>query len=401
LKSLSDRISQYFTLVIVSIATIGFIFWMVRGDLHTAIFVFTAVLIVACPCALALSIPFTFGSTMRIFGKSGLYIKNTSVIERLSHIDTIVFDKTGTLTKPNENETTFYGRELSPAEKDAIYSLARQSTHPLSMAIVSYCDGANYHSPEHFVEVSGRGIYGKANGVEVKIGSEEYVTNSRGKNDQRSSEVFISVNGYAAGHFTINNRYRSGVDRVLKSLKEDFQLYVLSGDNDAEMNNLIPFFDRQNLLFNQHPGDKADFIQSLQGGGHNILMTGDGLNDAGALMQSDVALTIADKAYHFSPASDAVLEAGQFRKLASFIRFTRTSIKIVKVSFLISFLYNVIGIGFAISGNLSPIVAAILMPLSSVSVVAFATFVTRAAGKYAKITAPLPEPPEEGIILLY
>lgn len=111
-------------------------------------------------------------------------------------------------------------------------------------------------------------------------------------------------------------------------------------------------------------------------------MTGDGLNDAGALMQSDVALTIADKVYHFAPASDAVLEAGRFGQLAKFIRFTKTSLNIVKLSFAISFMYNIIGIGFAITGNLSPIVAAILMPISSVSVVAFATFATRLAGRF-------------------
>ena len=160
---------------------------------------------------------------------------------------------------------------------------------------------------------------------------------------------------------------------------------MVSGDNDSEMKNLSAYFEKENLLFNQNPGDKAEFIKALQKQGHNILMTGDGLNDAGALMQSDVALTIADKVYHFSPASDAVLEAGQFQKLATFIRFTRTSISIVKLSFLISFLYNIVGIGFAITGNLSPIIAAILMPLSSVSVVAFATLVTRASGKYLNV----------------
>jgi Cu+-exporting ATPase len=155
------------------------------------------------------------------------------------------------------------------------------------------------------------------------------------------------------------------------------------------MNNLSVYFEKENLLFNQNPRDKADFIKSLQNKGHNILMTGDGLNDAGELMQSDVALTIADKVYHFSPASDAVLEAGQFQELATFIRFKRTSISIVKLSFLISFLYNVIGISFAITGNLSPIIAAILMPLNSVSVVAFAILVTRATGKYLKLlTSP-------------
>ena len=184
----------------------------------------------------------------------------------------------------------------------------------------------------------------------------------------------------------ISNQYRTGFEKVLRILKKEFRLYVVSGDNDSEMNNLAVYFEKENLLFNQGPGDKADFIKSLQDKGQNILMTGDGLNDAGALMQSDVALTIADKVYHFSPASDAVLEAGQFQKLATFIRFTRTSIKIVKLSFLISFIYNTIGIGFAITGNLSPIIAAILMPLSSVSVVAFATLITRATGKYLHVT---------------
>jgi len=385
LKSLSDRISKYFTLIIVAIAASGFAFWMIRGDVHTAIFVFTAVLIVACPCALALSIPFTFGSTMRIFGESGLYIKNASVIERLSHIDTIVFDKTGTLTKPNENKIEFTGDAFSGEEKDAIYSLAKQSTHPLSTAIVNSFNGVNYHRPAHFVEVSGRGIFGKVNNIEVKIGSEEYVTNSKGLIAQKSSEVYISINNRLAGYYTISNQYRSGFDKVLGNLIKDFRLYVVSGDNDSEMNNLAVYFEKENLLFNQNPGNKADFIKSLQNKGHNILMTGDGLNDAGALMQSDVALTIADKVYHFSPASDAVLEAGQFQKLAAFIRFTRTSISIVKLSFLISFLYNIIGISFAITGNLSPIIAAILMPLSSVSVVAFATLVTRATGKYLNV----------------
>ena len=110
-------------------------------------------------------------------------------------------------------------------------------------------------------------------------------------------------------------------------------------------------------------------------------MTGDGLNDAGALMQADVALTVADKVYHFSPASDAVLEAVQFHRLAHYIRFTKTSLNIVKLSFTISFFYNVIGISIALSGKLSPVIAAILMPISSVSVVAFATFATRLAGR--------------------
>ncbi|MCK3682585.1 heavy metal translocating P-type ATPase metal-binding domain-containing protein [Maribellus sp. YY47] len=381
LKNLSDRISKYFTIIIIAIAIAGFSYWALHNEMHTAIFVFTAVLIVACPCALALSIPFTFGNTMRIFGRKGLYIKNTDVIEKLSHIDAIVFDKTGTLTQPNQNVVEYSGESLSSSELEAVFSLTKQSTHPLSAALNQFFNNLNYHSPEHFVEVAGRGMFGKVNNVDVRIGSEEYVTGQASTTGKKSSTVFISINEQTKGHYTISNQYRSGLSEVLKTLRKQFALFLISGDNDAEAGNLSSYFDREHLLFNQKPGDKAEFIKKLQSKGRTVLMTGDGLNDAGALMQSDVALTVADKAYHFSPASDAVLEAGQFHRLASFIRFTRTSLRIVKMAFIISFFYNIIGISFAISGNLSPVVAAILMPVSSVSVVAFATFVTRLAGQ--------------------
>jgi P-type Cu+ transporter len=351
-----------------------------KGDLHKAIFVFTSVLIIACPCALALSIPFTFGNTMRIFGRAGLYIKNTDVIERLSHINSVVFDKTGTLTRPNENRVVYSGELLTPEESAAVYSLVRQSTHPLSNAMAVGFANKEYVAPEHFVEVAGRGIFGKANGMNLKIGSEEYVCGTTIA-EMKSSVVFVSVNDEVKGHFTVTNQYREGFEQVLQTLKGRFKLYLISGDNDAEAQNLSAWFEPGNLLFNQKPGDKAAFIQQLQQKGEIILMTGDGLNDAGALMQADVALTVADKAYHFSPASDAVLEASQFARLARFIGFTKISLNIVKLSFVISFFYNVIGVSIALTGNLSPVIAAILMPISSVSVVAFATFVTRLTGR--------------------
>ena len=215
----------------------------------------------------------------------------------------------------------------------------------------------------------------------LERGSEEFVCNSHDGKEQDVSVVYVSIDEEQKGYFSISNLYREGFESVLRNLKNDFDIYLISGDNDSESEYLSEFFGEDRLLFNQKPGDKADFIRKLQAEGRKVLMTGDGLNDAGALMQSDVALTIANKVYHFSPASDAVLEADKFSELNSFIRFTKTSINIVKMSFLISFLYNIVGISFAITGNLSPIVAAILMPISSVSVVAFATFVTRAMGR--------------------
>lgn len=389
LKTLSDRISKYFTLTIIAIALGGFAWWMFRGQAREAIFVFTAVLIVACPCALALSIPFTLGSTMRIFGKQGMYIKNTGVIERLSRVDTLVFDKTGTLTRPNESRLSYEGAELTHEERTALYSLARQSTHPLSAALARHLEPCPYGAPEHFVEVAGRGIYGKVGALEIRLGALEYVSAqgeaghgepfpaAAGNETGGSSEVHIALDGSYKGRFILHNQYREGVEEVLHKLGEDFSLHLLSGDNAAEAPRLQPFFREGHMHFRQSPSDKADYIARLQKSGHRVLMTGDGLNDAGALMQSDVALTVANKVYHFSPASDAVLEAARFPKLAVFTRFSKQALLIVKIAFGISFLYNVVGISFALSAQLSPVVAAILMPLSSVSVVAFASFSTR------------------------
>lgn len=124
------------------------------------------------------------------------------------------------------------------------------------------------------------------------------------------------------------------------------------------------------------------FVEDLKKEGKVVLMMGDGLNDAGAFMNSDIAVSIADDVYHFSPAGDAIIKASEFKHFSKFLSFSKKSLTIVKLSFIISFVYNIIGLSFALTGNLSPVVAAILMPVSSVSVVAFATFSTRILGRW-------------------
>ncbi len=379
--NLIDKVSKYFTVIVVLIALIGLMFWLINGDVRTAIFSFTAVLIVACPCALALSIPFTFGNAMRLFGNAGFYIKNTGVIERLTKIDTIVFDKTGTITKPDENSIRFIGEELSHQEKSSIKSLTKQSTHPYSSAISKFYQDFDYVEPKQFIEMPGRGIHGEIGDMDIRIGSESCVNNIKLNTKKDTTVVYLSKNEEIRGFWKIMNKYRDGFDSLLYDLKNKFDLYLLSGDNDSEKDNLINYFNKEKLIFNQQPHDKKDFIEKLQKQGKTVLMTGDGLNDAGALIQSDVALTIADNVYHFSPAGDAILEANKFSKLSNFIKFTDTSLRIVKMSFAISFLYNIVGMSFAIAGNLSPVIAAILMPISSISVVAFATFATQFYGR--------------------
>ncbi|MEE4117325.1 MAG: heavy metal translocating P-type ATPase metal-binding domain-containing protein [Marinilabiliaceae bacterium] len=379
IKALIDRVSTWFTLAVILIALSGFTWWIIDDSFSKAVMVLTSVLIVACPCALALTIPFTFGNVMRILGKGGMYIKNTSVIENIIETDTIVFDKTGTLTRPDMNRIRFVGKELSDKEKAYAYSLARQSTHPLSIAIAS---AYPYESrpARGYVEVAGRGIYAKIDGHDIKLGSCEYVTGKKDCGIHEKSAVYFSVDNNTRGYFEIGNFYRQGFEGLIKDISATYKTYLLSGDNDTEREFLENYFVPGNIHFNMDPHQKRDFIAGLQSGGRRVLMTGDGLNDSGAFMKSDVALSVADDIYHFSPAGDAIIDAEKFTRLPAYLSFCKRSMTIVRLSFFISFLYNIIGLSFALSGNLSPVVAAILMPLSSVSVVAFATLATRLPG---------------------
>jgi Cu+-exporting ATPase len=373
LKTIINRVSEYFTVVILLIALSAAIYWLFN-DPSLATFAFTSVLIIACPCALALTVPFTFGSTMRAFGRRGFYIKNIQVIENLTKIDDIVFDKTGTLTLNRAMEITWSGESLTDEELSMIKSMTSNSSHPLSVALFENIEQQGDLPVDEYRELTGLGLTGKCNRIRVNIGSAEFVT---GKKDDlsRSSRVYVFIGDRVRGYFEIHNRYRKGLQEVLDNLKGHYRLYLISGDNEAERNNLTPMFGNDSkLLFNQSPTDKMHFITGLRESGDHILMIGDGLNDAGALMHSDVGITVADDIYSFSPACDAIIESGRFGKLHNFIRFSGVSINVVKISFLISFIYNVVGIYFAVQGTLSPLIAAVLMPLSSISVVAFATF---------------------------
>jgi len=381
LISIIDKVSVYFTIVVIVIALLGFSYWFFTDSFSTAILVLTSVLIVACPCALALSLPFTFGNAMRILGTKGMYLKNTSTIEKLTQINTVVFDKTGTITIPDESNIEFDGELLKNNEIQAIVSLAKQSVHPLSYALGKYYKEQVTFDTEGFVEMPGRGIFAKVNNFEVKLGSKAFITNENKLQSDSSSTIHVEINNIYKGFFKIKNKYREGFTEVISELNQSFELHLLSGDNYSEKKYLSTYFGLDNIHFNQQPKDKMDYIEKLHQQNKNVLMTGDGLNDAGAFMQSDVALSIADDIYHFSPAGDAIIDSSKFHKLSKFINYARKSLSIVKASFTISILYNTIGLVFAISGNLSPVVAAILMPISSVSVVAFATFSTRLLAK--------------------
>jgi Cu+-exporting ATPase len=381
-KTITDSISRYFTPILLLIAFAGFGYWIFI-DANTAFNVFTAVLIVACPCALALTAPFTFGNVLRILGKQKFYLKNALVIEQLAKVDTIVFDKTGTITTNKKSNISYEGTVLSDENLLLVKNVLRASNHPLSRMLYDYLpipilqsksgNEAKKLKVDHFEEITGKGIQAQIFGHQIQIGSADFVEKIEEKNVQQTS-VHIKINTVYYGKFIFNNQYREGLEELFKNLKSNYQIKVLSGDNEGEraiLEQLLP--KGTELIFNQKPEQKLEFIKNLQEQGKNVMMVGDGLNDAGALAQSNVGISISENVNVFSPACDAILDASEFQKLNYFLKLSKNAITTIKMSFGLSLLYNVVGLSFAITGNLLPLVAAIIMPLSTITIVSFVT----------------------------
>ncbi|MBP4137611.1 heavy metal translocating P-type ATPase [Flavobacterium geliluteum] len=376
-KTITDAISRYFTPILLLIAFAGFGYW-IFFDANIAFNVFTAVLIVACPCALALTAPFTFGNILRILGKQKLYLKNALVIEQLAKVDTIVFDKTGTITTIKKSDITYEGVSFSDENLIVLKNVLRASNHPLSRMLYDFLPETKKLKIDDFEEITGKGIVASVENETIQIGSASFVGAPILYESQiEKTALHIKIGGIYCGKYTFKNQYRDGLEKLFFALSEKYQIKVLSGDNDGERANLEAVLPKNTeLIFNQKPEQKLEFIRQLQEKGQNVMMVGDGLNDAGALAQSNVGISISENVNVFSPACDAILDASEFSRLDYFLQLSQDSIKIIKMSFVLSLLYNVIGLSFAITGNLLPLVAAIIMPLSTITIVSFVTLMS-------------------------
>ena len=365
-SSFVHLLSRYFSLMVLIIAAATAIYWQINdpSKLWPAV---TAIFIIACPCALLLSNNFTNGNILRILGKNSFYLRSAQTIEDIAKINHIVFDKTGTLTTTYLQDINYEGNALTTYQQQQVASLAACSTHPLSKALAKHLATGKRIEVDDYKETTGQGIEGLVNDDLLKLGSYSFVTGNKEK--QTGTAIFISIENKLCGYFLFGNHYRDAIPALLQKLKGNYRLSVLSGDNETEKENLRKLLgEKSTLRFHQKPTDKLLYIQHLQQQGEKVMMIGDGLNDAGALKQSDIGIAVAEQTNNFTPASDAIIEAKQLSRLTQFIYLCRANRNIVIASFVLSIVYNIIGLFFAVQGNLSPLVAAILMPSSSLSI---------------------------------
>jgi len=475
LNALTNKYSQRFTKLVFAISLGAGLFWAFANP-ALAVKSFTAVLIVACPCALALAAPFALGTAQRVLARRNVFLKNPYVLETLAKVDTVVFDKTGTLTAAGGGSVTWQGVRLAhtqnetlarqrlgvrqssaafddprhskrqktaavqdlaavrtlhqerdgltEAEERWLYSMTRHSTHPLPVRIGEAITKQHFPEPvRSFLETPGQGMEGSVDGHEIWMGSavwlesrgvvagiqpavepgfqsggtivvsearllEPEATRSAQSNPggrmpaATGSMVHVAIDGRYRGCFVLASAVRPETEQLVAGLSRNVEVSLLSGDNENDLQRFESLLGSEAALrFNQSPLDKLNFIKHRQQAGRTVMMVGDGLNDAGALKQSDVGMAVVENISAFSPASDVIIAAGMVTRTADVIRYAKQSVRIVRTAFWISAVYNAAGVAIAASGKLSPIVCAILMPLSSVTVVAFACGATAWLGR--------------------
>ena len=373
----ADITGRYFTYAIMLLCAVTFVYHLPLGWME-ALSRLSAVAIVACPCALALAAPFTLGTGSGILAKAGFYFKDAFSLERFSRSSVLIFDKTGTLTSTKESqvistlETHDYDEELK--------AVFQNSLHPLSRLIAGYFEKETGLHPDSYHEIKGAGIISEFTGKKFIIGSARFLNDSGIyvplHQQKNSSSVFVSVNQTYLGRFDIRFAYRKGLDNMFNEVSKNYDTYLLSGDRDYDRQVLTNYIGNQDhLRFGLTPSDKAEIVSGLNKNSICV-MIGDGLNDAAALQSASVGISVVEEQSQFTPSCDAILAAEKIPEFDKFTRFAKSLQVVIFTTFAVSIAYNSIGLFFAVQGKLTPLLSAILMPLSSITVISIAISLT-------------------------
>jgi Cu+-exporting ATPase len=364
-------ISKYFTNAVLILSLGGFLYHLYFTNIHNAFKVITTVLIIACPCALLLATGFTSGLALYVLRKKGIYFRNEKVPDMFGQCKVWVIDKTGTLSHREKSEITYKGHPLSQKEKSMIAALASHSKHPLSRKIYDFLFNDIQLSPEllHFEEIPGKGLKGIfTDQTEIRIGSPEF-TEFAETPSEKGTLVFVRINNHPKGYFLITNKWRNNIDALFKNLRQKgIKTIIATGDHPnaiGETEKSWPTEIRAGLK----PDEKLNIILEEQQKGKKVCMIGDGMNDVPAMAAADVSVTVNESGNHFLPESDMILDARYVPYLDKIHAFSKSIRSVVLACFAISVIYNIIGLYFALSAQLRPVIAAILMPASTLSIV--------------------------------
>ncbi len=377
-ENFANKVGMYFTVVLLSLATMAGIYWY-NVDQSRWSNAVVSILVIACPCALAVSYPFALGHGISWLAKFNFFIKDIQTFERMAQVDTLVFDKTGTLTLQSQQEpSVHFNRDLNDTEWNAIYSLVFQSTHPLSKQVKKFLQHRSILPLTEFKELSGKGLQATFDDLFVQIGSAKYTLNKLNSPEgfiSSETRLFVSINQEPIGFIEFPWENRPGVEGMLHSLRHQYEVHLISGDKKEHAAHVLDWFENQDhVKFECSPLEKMEYIQALQKQGKIVAMIGDGLNDAGALKQAAVGIAVSDDHLHFTPSSDAILKGSELPRLGEYFRYSKFGLQLIKASFLLSLVYNGFGLSYAIQGNLYPLIAAILMPINSISMLVIATW---------------------------
>jgi P-type Cu+ transporter len=376
LTTVTARFGWWFTAGAVLLAVAGALAWW--PDVAMALQVATAVLIIACPCALTLAAPIALGTAMGRLGTRGCYLKHPAVVLDLGRINAIAFDKTGTLTSAS-GDVQVRTAGLTAEDWCKVQRLAGESVHPISRAISGRGELVGQVSDVR--EAPGCGLTGCVDGTRVVIGRASFVATEAARllpaGDDRTWAV---VGDRAPGWISVEIEARPGITDAIRRLASRYRVWLLSGDAAHERSRWERLFGRQ-LRFRLSPEAKLAALSEHQAAATRVLMVGDGLNDAAALAGADVGLAVSDDTACLVPACDGVVRGERLQYLPEFLGYARLARRVIALCFVVSIVYNVLGLGLALAGRLTPLATAILMPLSSMTVIGLAAGLMRRAAR--------------------
>ena len=386
IQNLADKVASIFVPVVVLIAIVTFVIWMIikPDDLSIAIMNFVAVLIIACPCALGLATPTALIVGMGKAAQNGILFKNGESLEELHRSDTIVFDKTGTITEGKLSVKNIFFKDVSEAEfLSTLSSLESKSEHPVAKAITKYSENKNIKPLliTEFENKPGKGIKGRTDNKVLLAGNESFMIEnkidltllkSEMKKDivQYSSLFFLAIDGELKGFVSVIDSVKSNSLEVINEIKEmKLEPILLSGDNENVTKYISTITGIIKYESGVMPNHKSGKVKKLQEEGKKVIMVGDGINDAPALVQSNVGIAIGNGTDVAIDSADVVLISGDLSGVVKSIKLSKRTIAVIKQNLFWAFIYNVIGIPLAATGLLNPMFAALAMSLSSVSVI--------------------------------